>query len=352
MTMDPIFRVKYWGVTGSAPAPLRPAEVADKLVHAVRRLIEQDQLADLRPGPDLEARVRQRLEQSLPFHARSSFGGNTTCIEVETPDSLLILDCGTGFRELGHDLEAGWQRAGPGGRRSAHVLLSHPHLDHTFATVFFNPLYDPENHFTFWGSRKTLDSLAALLDAAAPLSRLYFVPTYDQMKGLKAFEAVEAGAEFRIGATRVRTHALNHPGSCLGYRLEQAGRAVVLASDHEQAETLDKGLAAFAQGADLLYTEGQYTRAEYEGQDGIAGDLPQSRRGWGHTPLEACVLTALAAGARRLHVGHREPRRDDAATARLEQLLQQLVREELRRQGRAADQCQALVPYEGLTVDI
>jgi phosphoribosyl 1,2-cyclic phosphodiesterase len=350
--MEPVFRIKYWGVTGSTPAPLLPAEVTDKLIHAVRLLAELGQLADLRAGPDLEALVRQRVEQRLPFSVRSTFGGNTTCIEVETPDSLLILDCGTGCRELGHVLEASWQQAGASARRSAHVLLTHPHIDHTFGMVFFPPLYDPKNHFTLWGSHKTLDALTAMLDPAAPLSRVYVVPTFGHMKGLKAFQAVEAGAEFSIGSTRVRTYALTHPGGCLAYRLENAGRVVVLATDHEQPRVPDVELAAFAHGADLLYTEGQYTLAEYEGREGIGSDPPYSRRGWGHSSLEACVATAVAAAVSRLHIGHREPRRDDAGTAQLEQLLRQLVRAELHKQGRPAEACQALIPYEGLVVSI
>ena len=110
------------------------------------------------------------------------------------------------------------------------------------------------------------------------------------------------------------------------------------------------GLAAFAQGADLLYTEGQYTRVEYEGRAGVAGDPPLSRRGWGHSPVEACVATAVAAGVRALHVGHRDPRRSDAQIAQVDDYVRELMREELRRVGRPADSCRALIPYEGLRV--
>jgi phosphoribosyl 1,2-cyclic phosphodiesterase len=350
MEPGPVFTVTYWGVTGTLGTPLRPAQVTDKLVAALCLLAARGRLAELTPGPDLEARVRLLVEQELPFPLRSTYGGNTTCVEVQAPDALLILDCGSGFRELGLALEARWRPGGPGPGRNAHVLVSHAHGDHTFATPYFAPYYDAGNSFTIWGSQGVLDSLACLFDRTSHWSRVYFPQTYDLMKALESFRAVPAGAEFAIGSTRVRTHALRHPGGCLAYRLDNAGRSFVFATDHEQAEVPDRGLADFARGADLLYTEGQYTLAEYEGREGVGTEAPLGRRGWGHSPIEACVVTAVAAGVRELHVGHRDPRRDDNETARLEALAREWLRQELRRAGRPEDSCRLCFPYEGLTV--
>ncbi len=350
MKADTVFTITYWGVTGTMSAPLRPTQVTDKLVAALCLLAERGRLEVLRPGPTLAADVRRLVEQELPFALRSTYGGNTTCVEVQTPDALLVLDCGSGFRELGLHLEARWRAAGPDVPRTAHVLVTHPHGDHTFATPYFDPYYDPANSFTIWGSRQVLDSLAVLFNPGSNLSKLYFPPTYAQMKALSEFREVRAGADYQVGSTRIRTHALAHPGGCLAYRLDNAGRSFVFATDHEQAEVPDRGLADFARGADLLYTEGQYTRAEYEGRAGIAGSPPQPRRGWGHSPLDACVQTAVAAGVRELHLGHRDPQRDDDALAGLEALARQQMREALRGAGRPEDSCRVRIPHEGLTV--
>jgi phosphoribosyl 1,2-cyclic phosphodiesterase len=352
MPSEPVFTITYWGVTGTLTAPLRPPEVTDKLVGALKHLLEQGRLADLQPGPDLEASLRRRIEEELPFHLRSGYGGNTTCVEVKTPDSLLILDCGSGFRELGLELETRWRAAGPriDGRaaRTAHVLISHPHIDHIYGTPYFVPYYDPANRFTIWGSPDVLHSLGVLFNPSSEMSRRYFPPTYDQMKALEDFRPIEPGTEFHIGSTRIRTYALNHPGGCLAYRLENGGRVFVFATDHEQLEVPDLGLADFAHGADVLYTEGQYTLAEYEGRQGVGTDLALPRRGWGHSTIEACVATAVAAGVRELHVGHRDPARGDEDLGRLEVFLQQSLIEELRRVGRAENSCRARLAYEGL----
>ncbi|HEY7423321.1 MAG TPA: MBL fold metallo-hydrolase [Gemmataceae bacterium] len=347
-----VFTITYWGVTGTLSAPLRPAEVADKLVAAIRRLAERDRLADLKPGPDLEITIRRRLEEEIPFPLRSSYGGNTTCVEVQTPDALLILDCGSGFRELGLSLENRWHALPAGVGRTAHVLVSHPHMDHIYGTPYFAPYYDSANRFTIWGSPDVIHNLGVLFNPASELSRRYFPPTYEQMTALESFRSIQPGADFHIGSTHVRTHPLCHPGGCLAYRLENAGRVFVFATDHEHTEAPDRGLADFAHGADIFYTEGQYLRAEYEGRQSIGGNPPLPRTGWGHSTIEACACTAVAAGVRELHLGHRDPARSDEELARLEVFLQQRVREELRQAGRAEDSCQARVTYEGLIVSI
>jgi phosphoribosyl 1,2-cyclic phosphodiesterase len=349
MAAPSVFTITYWGTTGTLACPLQPPDVTDKVVHAIHHLLETGQLAKLASGPESLSRVRQLVEW-LPLPLRSTYGGNTTCVQVETPDALIILDCGSGLRPLGIALSHRWNAPGYQGERTAHVLISHPHMDHTLAIPFTSPFFDPRNHFTLWGSRSLLRSLAAVLSPRSPLSHTFFPPTYDLMKAVKDFNAIEAGDDFDIGSTRIRTFALNHPGNCLAYRLENAGRVFVFATDHEPPEVPDRALAAFARGADVFYTDGQYLDAEYEGREPIPQESVLSRRGWGHGTVEACVATALHAGVRELHLGHREPLRSDEELARVEEYAQRLLREGLKREGRNADDCRVLIPVEGLTV--
>jgi phosphoribosyl 1,2-cyclic phosphodiesterase len=347
---EPVFTITYWGVTGTLPAPLRPNEVTDKLVRAIHCLLDQGRLADLKPGPGAEEAIRRQVEDGLPFPLRATYGGNTTCVEVQTPDALLILDSGSGMRELGIALARRWNAPGYTEPRVAHVLITHPHMDHTFGTPYVTPYFDSRNDFTLWGSRSVLSSFEAVLRPESPLSNVYFPPTCAMMPALRHFREIHAGESFAIGSTQVRSCALNHPGGCLAFRLDCAGRSFVFATDHEHHEIPDRALAEFAHGADVLYTEGQYLEAEYEGRQAVPGDFPLSRHGWGHSPVEACVATAVAAEVRALHVGHREPMRPDEKIAEMEAYAQELLRDGLRRAGREPGACTALVPYEGLTV--
>lgn len=344
------FIITYWGVTGTLSAPLRPEEVTDKLVEALAVLTEKGQLAHLAPGPNLEQNIRETIARELPFHLRSTYGGNTTCVEVQTPDQLIILDCGSGFRELGVSLDARWRAAGAAARRVAHVFVTHAHMDHTFATAFFTPYYNPQNSISIWGPQIVLDSLTAVLNPNSALSQLYFPPTYDQMKAIHEFRPVHPGADFMLGETRIKTYALHHPGGSMAYRLERGGRVYVFATDHEHQQVPDPGLAEFARDADVLYTEGQYTLEEYEGKSGVSNDPPAPRRGWGHSPMESCISTAVAANVKAVHVGHRDPRRSDNDLARLEQYMKELMADELRNAGKPAGSCEVVMPYEGLRV--
>jgi phosphoribosyl 1,2-cyclic phosphodiesterase len=349
---DPVFTLTYWGVTGTLTSPLLPCEVQDKLIDSLCLLIANRRLENLSGSPDLRAAVTEIVRTEVPFHLRSTYGGNTTCIEVRTPDELLIFDCGSGFRELGYSLLERWRQAGPAARHSAHILISHAHMDHTYGTPFFLPYYQEDCSFDLYALQLVIDSLTAVLSPESALSRLYFPPTYSEMKAPISYHPLTAGSEFRLGSTRVRTYDLSHPGESLAFRIENAGRAIVIATDHEHPESPDPGLAQFARGADLLYIDGQYLYTEYEGAHGIGQDPPLSRIGWGHSPMEACVKTAVEAGAAILHVGHRDPRRGDAELAEVEKYLQDLTTEELKRTNRAPDSCRAAVPYEGMQIAI
>lgn len=349
---DRAFRVTYWGTTGSLTRPLLPAEVTDKLVGAIAEMARHGALADLGPDRCDEKTLRERLERCVPFHLRSTYGGNTTCIEIQTSDELLIIDSGSGFRELGIELVKRWNSPAFRGRRTAHVLLTHAHMDHTYGTAFFDPYYDKRNQFTVWGPITAISSLNAVLSPTAALKGVYFPPTFQNMSGIKQMNVLAEGAGLQIGETFVQTYELRHPGGSTAYSLERDGRKIVIATDHEQTSVPDYRLAAFAHGADLLYSDAQYVRTEYEGTEGIPGEPALSRKDWGHSTIEACVATAAVAEVRRLHLGHREPKRSDCNTASLEHLAKQLMADSLRREKRDPDECEVTMCHEGLTLDI
>lgn len=331
--------VTYWGVTGSFANPLSPAELHGKLVASVAYLRDYGLLKNLSADKQSAEELGRFLAERLPFSVRSTYGGNTTCVEVQAGSTLLILDAGSGLRRLGIDVAHRWD-SDPTAERRAHVLLTHSHMDHTFATPFCDPYYDPRNNISIWAPQAVLNSLHAVLSPASGLKSTYFPPTYELLRGVKDFKSIEPSAEFMIHDVEITTMPLRHPGGCIAYRIARGSSVFVFATDHEQIDPVDENLVEFARGADLLYMDAQYTEDEYHGRVGVAGGPPLARVGWGHSTIEGAVQTAIAAGVQRLHFGHHEPKRTDAGIAELESLAKSA----------AGSDVEVAAAHEGLTL--
>ena len=352
MDHQPEFRICYWGVTGSFVRSIQSDELTARLTAALRQLLTESTWQELAAIAASEDSLRALLETRLPRHISSTYGGNTWCVEIVTPDELLVLDAGSGLRNLGWELHRRWNSPGYAGPRRANLLLTHAHLDHLCSLPFVGPLYDPRNQIIVWAPQRVLDNLQALLGAGSPLSQVFFPLTFAEMPGVTEFRSIEPGRTCCIGQTEVTAFALRHPGDCVAYRLERGRRRIVLASDHEHSAVPDQNLADFSRGADLFCCDAQYTLDEYEGRLGIGDTPPQSRQGWGHSTVEAAVATALAAGAKQLHLVHHDPARSDEDLSRLEQHAGRLLGEALAAVGKPADACSVGLAHEGLTLEI
>jgi phosphoribosyl 1,2-cyclic phosphodiesterase len=250
MGRQPALSLKFWGVRGSIPTP---------------------QLENL------------------------SYGGNTPCIEIRSSDDqVLIFDGGTGIKNLGRCLvtESGSKKLTP------HIFLTHFHWDHIQGIPFFEVLYRPENNVTFYSSA----TLAPLEDKLQGImSRPYFPVSFDMLKeGRRSFIEL-ASTPARIGDLQVSSFPLNHPQGAVGYRIESPNAVVVYASDLEHGNhELDRLLREYAEGADLLIYDAQYTPKEYE-----------THRGWGHSTWLEGTRVARDSKVKQLILFHHDPWHDD-----------------------------------------
>src|SRR6202521_4039806 len=133
---------------------------------------------------------------SVPSPGASTvrYGGNTPCIELRTAsDSLLILDAGTGIRELGHALV---DRAGDA-PIAGEIFLTHAHWDHIQGLPFFAPLFHQGNRFTIWGSSTSSRSLERIV--REQMSPLVFPVELGQLAATIEFRELENGSAARIG---------------------------------------------------------------------------------------------------------------------------------------------------------
>jgi hypothetical protein len=86
-------RVTFWGTRGSLPTPLSARAVREKLIGA--------RVKGAHRGLDTREKAAAFCEEELGFAASATFGGNSSCVQIDTggPEYLLC-DLGSGAREF------------------------------------------------------------------------------------------------------------------------------------------------------------------------------------------------------------------------------------------------------------
>ena len=153
------FEIRYWGTTGTLPRPLSPDVVTEKVVSTLEYLRDTDQLHRLLDKAMPRLQLERFIRKLVPAHLCSTPGGNTSCIQIQTPDCLFIVDAGSGLRPLGTRLNQAWNASKYSGSREAHLFITHAHMDHTIGIAFAEPFHDAANDFTIWAPQQVLDRL-------------------------------------------------------------------------------------------------------------------------------------------------------------------------------------------------
>jgi phosphoribosyl 1,2-cyclic phosphodiesterase len=240
-------RIKFWGVRGSIPAP----------------------------GPET-----------------NRYGGNTSCVSVTTANGgLLIIDMGTGLMHLGNALMGtGFGR----GQGRATILVSHTHWDHIQGLGFFPPVFVGGNQFKVWGPGGSPKVLEEILEGQMD-------PNFSPLQTLKNLAATFDVAAIVCGKTfeaeGLKISAREHPHgatTALAFRIEEAGRVFVYASDVGYPESgPTREAIEHYRDADVLLHDSTY-RPEDQA----------TRRNRGFSSYEEACTAAVAAKAKRLVTFH------------------------------------------------
>lgn len=244
---------------------------------------------------------------SVPSPGRRTvrYGGNTPCVELRTTGgSLVILDAGTGIRELGRSLI----EHSNGQPVTGDIFLTHVHWDHIQGIPFFGPIFQRGNRFTIWGSK----SLGASIESVVrdQMSAAVFPVTFGELDATIDFRDIADGERHVGNGYEVTAMDVRHPGGALAYRFAEprSASALVYVSDNElgPAERYrtptgwrDR-FVGFVRGASVLVHDTTYTTEEYD-----------YHRGWGHSTFRDATELALDAEVETLVMFHHEPRRTD-----------------------------------------
>jgi phosphoribosyl 1,2-cyclic phosphodiesterase len=243
--------------------------------------------------------TRGSIPVSGPEYRR--YGGNTPCIEVCCGKHTLIFDAGSGIRPAGLSLLQA-------GVRDVKLFFTHFHYDHILGLPFFAPIWHPAINVELWSGH--LNGVMSTNEMLRDLMRAPWFPVE-----VTFCQASMNGRDFKMGDVlkpwpdvTIRTAPLNHPGGCVGYRVEFGDRAVAIISDTEHVEgELDPNVLMLIENADLVVYDAMYTEAELV-----------KKRGFGHSTWQQGVKLCRAANAKKLAIFHHDPFRKDEDLARIE----------------------------------
>lgn len=234
------------------------------------------------------------------------YGGNTPCVEVRCGEDRLLFDAGSGIREAGLDMLSD-------GTEQVDLFFTHSHYDHIIGLPFFKPMYNPSIAVTMWSGHLhgTMTTSEMLHQFVSPP---FFPVKLDICKASLNFRDFKAGDVLtpRPGIT-LRTFSLNHPGGCIGYRVEWGGKSIALVFDLEHnPDSIDPVALEMMKDADIAIYDSAFTESEME-----------RYRGFGHSSWEQAVKLAAMARTKKLVLFHHAPSRTDDEMGLMERLAQE-----------------------------
>lgn len=255
-----------------------------------------------------------RAAIAAPGPETVKYGGNTPCVEVRVGDELLIIDCGTGMRDLGNTL------MGEGVGRAT-ILISRYEWDHIQGFPFFVPAFIPGTRLTVLGLRQNgtgvREKLAAQMDYPCFPVKLSDLGANIDYQDLDLEEGFE-GENIKV------VPVFLDEDEVVGFKVQAGRKRLVYLSRAPADEAEEKAIAKQVRSSVLIY--------------GLPAPVCN-----GHDRSDELWQTALSlaerAKAKQLIIFDHAPELDDEAIGKLERRF--------RRKNKIVS-----AAYEGMSVDL
>lgn len=309
---------------------------------------------DLLGGP-LNNETLDTYQRKLGNADLPTYGGDTTCISIETGDGdLIVIDGGSGIRNCSKFFTNRWPADTP---RQIAIFGTHEHLDHRSGLPFSQFCFvRPPFHVNIFGSYQFLYALDERYGIFT--HRVGNSTHLDDPIDYRVMAASFTGTELRnfdlplrppdppwavrdvkepyqLNKTTVRAFDVYHGTvRCLAYKIQHGSASFVFCTDHElrhganagderqlQSQRADTLLTENCMDVDAAYFDGQYYRSEYDGKSSVGMVQATSRVDWGHGCIEDVVDRARKCHIKRTLIGHHDPERTWMARMEMDAFL-------------------------------
>lgn len=274
--------VKFWGVRGSLPSTMVPM---DWKLH-IEGLFRGFFSAGFRDV----SQIGKYLD-SLSLNQVAGYGVATTCVEVSSPKTSIILDGGSGIRSLSEYIMGGTRGRGKG---HFHIYMTHFHLDHILGLPFFSPHFVPGNTIHYYAVQDDLERVIR-----GVFSKPIFPVTFESLPAKIVFHKLEPRKPYQIEDITITPYKLDHPDPCWGAKIQSGGSCYAHCVDTEgtrvSREELEEDLPLY-QGVDLMCFDAQYTFPELA-----------EKANWGHSASQVGMELGFREGIKKILFAHHDP---------------------------------------------
>lgn len=278
-------KIKFWGVRGSIPSSMMTEQWAAHFKNLMTEFFQR--------GHNSLQQIDSFISQkSLP--EVGGYGTGTTCVEVSDQGQSLIIDCGSGLKNLNDALTASGEIKT---KNEYHILMSHFHFDHIMGMPFFTPHFFKGKTIHYYSVQKETETIVKQMFAKPT-----FPVTFESLQADIKFHTIRPYEKIKIQGFDVTAFQLDHPDPCYGFRVEKNNKIYAHAIDHEAVRTsiselgLDSGLF---KNANLLYFDAQYTETQME-----------MKQGWGHGTCDRGFQVAVNFSVEQILFAHHDPAAD------------------------------------------
>ena len=228
-----------------------------------------------------------------PDADKIGFGGDTSCVSIETQDQILILDMGTGMKKLGQDIVSN-----PNSPKTINILLSHYHWDHMFGFLMFAPLFSNQFQINIYGKKDRIELKEIINHMLDPI---FWPAAFDDFQAQLNFYTIDDDQTKLSNDIVVESQIHHHPNGTFSYNILVDNKKITYITDCEYISgDLSEKLIKFANKSDLLIHDSHFTDEDLK-----------NHKGWGHSSWEQAVEMAQKSNSKQLALYHYNPDYND-----------------------------------------